>query len=217
MTIFARMVGLFALALTSSFASLTQASDVAGYPVIPAFEVNTIIRSMGFDPTGAPVRRGPVYVIRAIDDDDIAVRITVDARSGRVLTVTELAANDPYNTPGRFGSVPMPPAQVPAVTYRAAPTDGAPAQPAQPPAAAPPAVRQSAVTPRIPTPRARPPQAKAPESTASIPDTKPGTGKSIPAPVAPSAAPPSSSGSAPAAVEATTKTETVFVPVAPLE
>jgi hypothetical protein len=210
MTIFARAAALVALALVSSVA---QASDIGRTALIPPFEVYTIIRSMGFDPAGTPTLRGAVYIVRAFDDDDIPVRVTVDARSGRVITVTELTRADEYSAPARVGAYPRPPGRVPSVTYRSAPTHGTPASP---PAVAAPSVRQSAVTPRTPTPRARPPQAKAPETTASIPDTKPGTGKSIPAPVAPSAAPPSSSGSAPGADEPA-KTDTPLVPVAPLE
>jgi hypothetical protein len=215
MTVLASATALVTLALTSTFASITFASDIHGRALLPAFEVNTIVRSMGFDPTGAPVLRGPVYVIRAIDDDDVPLRITVDARSGRVLTVTELAPNDPYNAPGRIGSYPIPPGGVASVPdYRPARTYRAPAP--LPPTAAPPPIRQTAVNPRTPTPRPRPARAAAPETTASIPDARATPGKSIPAPVAPSAVPPSSSGSA-ADAEAVPKTETPMVPVAPLE
>lgn len=226
MSVFARIVATVALALTGSLAaSAAFASDIYGRAVVPAFEVNTIVRSMGFDPTGAPVLRGPVYVIRALDDDDIPLRITVDARSGRVLTVTELAPDDPYNTPGRIGSYPIPPGRVASVPeYRPAPTYGAP----RPPNAAQAPVRQSAVAPRLPTPRARPAQTAAPETTASIPNASTTPGKSIPAPVARSAAAPATSAPAPANASeaapkaaapnaAAAKTETLMVPVAPLE
>lgn len=228
MSAFARIAAIATLTLTGALASsATFASDIYGGAVLPAFEVNTIVRSMGFDPTGAPVRRGPVYVIRALDDDDIPLRITVDARSGRVLAVTELAPDDPFNAPGRIGSYPIPPGRVASVPeYRPAPTYGTP----RPPSAAPAPVRQSAVTPRTPSPRSRPAQAAAPETTASIPSASTTPGKSIPAPVArsaattaTSAAAPSNAGeAAPAASKAVApavaaKTETPMVPVAPLE
>lgn len=193
-----------ALALCAT-ASTVQASDIYGGAVIPPFEVVTAIRSMGLEPASNPVRRGPVYVIRAYEDGD-PVRVTVDARSGRVLTVTEVIPGET----ARLGPAPMPPGSVPSVTYRTPPLDHAP-----PPAAAPPAVRQSAVTPRTPTPRARPAQAAKSETTASIPDGASKPGKSIPAPVAPSAALPSSSGAAPAN-ETPAKTDTPLAPVAPL-
>ena len=62
---------------------------------MPPYEVLTIVRSMGFDPMSRPVLRGPVYVVRALDDDDIPVRVAIDARSGQVVRVTESGPNDP--------------------------------------------------------------------------------------------------------------------------
>ncbi len=47
-----------------------------------------ILRSTGLDPLGQPVRRGPNYVLRAIDDNDREVSVVVSARSGDVLSVT---------------------------------------------------------------------------------------------------------------------------------
>src|SRR5690349_18445096 len=55
-----------ALALVlGAFASTAEASDIYNGPVVPPFEVVTSIRSMGLEPAGPAVRRGPVYVIRA--------------------------------------------------------------------------------------------------------------------------------------------------------
>jgi hypothetical protein len=105
---------------------------------------------------------------------------------------------------------------VPDVSYRSPP----PERPAPPTAAVNPPVRQSAATPRTPTPRVRPkPPAPARETTASIPQSHT-AGKSIPAPVAPSAARSSGAGEPAngdaAATAETPKTETQPVPVAPL-
>ena len=57
---------------------------------LPPHEILTILRSTGFDPLGQPVRRGPNYVLRAIDDNDREVRVVVSARSGDVLSVTPM-------------------------------------------------------------------------------------------------------------------------------
>jgi len=199
----ARIAALVTFVASSAFTSFANASDVGGAPVIPPFEVVTAIRSMGLEPAGPVVRRGPVYVIRAYEEGD-PVRVTVDARSGRVLTITEIIAGET----ARLGPVPMPPGSVPSVTYRSPLRESM----APPAAAVAPPVRQSAVTPRAPTPRPRPAPAVAPETTAAIPATP---GKSIPAPVARSAAPPSSA-TAPEAPAAAAKTESQPVPVAPL-
>ena len=46
------------------------------------------LRSTGLDPIGQPVRRGPNYVLRAIDDNDREVSVVINARSGDILSVT---------------------------------------------------------------------------------------------------------------------------------
>ena len=55
---------------------------------LPPHEILTILRSTGLDPLGQPVRRGPNYVLRAIDERDREVSVVVSARSGDVLSVT---------------------------------------------------------------------------------------------------------------------------------
>jgi hypothetical protein len=55
---------------------------------VPPYEVLTIVRSAGLDPIERPFRRGPTYVLRAIDDDDREVRVVVDARYGDILSIT---------------------------------------------------------------------------------------------------------------------------------
>ena len=56
--------------------------------VVPPYEVLTIVRSAGLDPIGQASRRGPIYVLRAIDDDDREVRVVVDARYGDIVSIT---------------------------------------------------------------------------------------------------------------------------------
>ena len=55
---------------------------------LPPHEILTILRSTGLDPLGQPMRRGPNYVLRAIDERDREVSVVVSARSGDVLSVT---------------------------------------------------------------------------------------------------------------------------------
>ena len=59
---------------------------------IPPYEIAAIVRSMGFEPLSRPMRSGPAYVLRAIDPYDIERRVVVDARSGRVVSATQVAA-----------------------------------------------------------------------------------------------------------------------------
>ena len=68
---------------------------------MPPYEILTMLRSTGFDPIGQPVRRGPNYVLRAIDDNDREVNLVINARSGDILSVT------PIQTASRM---PPPPA-----------------------------------------------------------------------------------------------------------
>jgi hypothetical protein len=56
--------------------------------VLPPYEIVTIIRSTGLDPLGRPMRRGAHYVLHAVGDDDREVRVLVNARSGKILSVT---------------------------------------------------------------------------------------------------------------------------------
>ncbi len=116
----------FAIAAASLAAVLPGPAGAQGQ--LPSYEVATIIRSMGLDPLGSPVRRGSAYVLRALDGYGQQLNVTVDARTGRVLSVQPVAAAvAPY--PGR------PPAYVPAPGYMApgymVPPYTAPAYPPQ--------------------------------------------------------------------------------------
>jgi len=93
---------------------------------LPPHEILSMLRSSGFDPVGRPVRRGPNYLLHAVDRNDREVSLVISARSGDILSVT------PLQTASRMppsGSVTMgpyervPPGFVPPGSYRA----GAPA------------------------------------------------------------------------------------------
>ena len=82
-------------------AALTLAAPAAAEPirparsaapgVLPPYEIVTIIRSTGLDPLGRPMRRGAIYALHAIGRDGDEVRVLVNARSGKIVSVTPLA------------------------------------------------------------------------------------------------------------------------------
>jgi hypothetical protein len=79
--------------------------------MLPPRDVVARVRSAGFNPVSRPVQRGPVYVVFAVDRYFMNVRVTVDARSGRVMAVTRLAGVPGY---GGYEVVPgAPPGLVP--------------------------------------------------------------------------------------------------------
>jgi hypothetical protein len=94
-------------------------SDIApaARAALPPYEVVTIVRSMGFDPASRPVLRGPVWVVRAFDDQDMLVRVAVDARTGRVVNVAAARRGAIYGGPrdarDDADAYPVPPASVP--------------------------------------------------------------------------------------------------------
>ncbi len=172
----------FAVAVASLAAFLPV--PAAAQAQLPSYEVATIVRSMGLDPVGSPVRRGSAYVLRALDGYGQLVSVTVDIRSGQVISVRPVAtAAAPY---------PAPPAYVPEPGY-VGPPYAAPAYPPEPyypeeqvnpyPAYGPlpPAEPRVIYAPResynVPRPPARIPTAKAPAAkpapkTASSPRPK---------------------------------------------
>lgn len=174
------------------------------YGALPPYEVVTIIRSMGFNPQSRPVLRGRVYVIHAIDDHGIPLRVAVDARSGRVMRVVERVAGAGYGPlpPDRDGAYPVPPSAVPDGAYDMpdeddadapppvyrAPGNGAYPRPIYPQSSAPSSAPQPRVAsrtpPAAPTPRARPSATPATQNAKTSPpgaNPQPQTAKPQPA------------------------------------
>jgi hypothetical protein len=135
-------------------------------PLLPA-EVLAEVRREGFYPVSRPVQRGRVYVLFAVDQDDMDVKLTVDAASGRILWVAGAVAH--LGGPGHYGyrthwrAAHLPPEDIPNAhgagarhtslkrfppLPRARPVDlaGTPAQ-GEPPAAAAPGVTMVPVAP----------------------------------------------------------------------
>jgi hypothetical protein len=78
---------------------------VAGTPgmagPLPPAEILAEVRREGFYPVSRPVHRGRVYVLFAVDQDDMDVKLTVDAASGRILWVAGAVAH--LGGPGHYG------------------------------------------------------------------------------------------------------------------
>jgi hypothetical protein len=123
----------FALAGEASAQAVGATRDATA-DALPPNEIVALMRTSGFAAVSRPVRSGRTYVLRALDPYDLELNLVVDARSGRLLSASEVAAPrsaarrgptpgyDPYGAPvyGRifgppedgFGS-PRPPRNVP--------------------------------------------------------------------------------------------------------
>jgi len=146
--------------LVLSAPAMAQSYQPQGYPpqgyepgVLPPREIMSMLRSTGFDPLDRPVRRGPNYVLRAMDGNDREVTLVINGRNGHILSATPLrtaSRMQPGVSMGEWQRMPPgympPPGTVPQPGYGpGAPTaddedDDAPQQPgaygARPPAAA---------------------------------------------------------------------------------
>jgi hypothetical protein len=135
------LVGLAVCA--ASVPARAQYPAEAATGALPPTEILLSVRSAGFHPLSRPVQRGAVYTLIATDRYLFDLRLTVDARSGRVLTATRLAGASrggpvyegtlPSAYPFYDGGqrVPIPPALVP-VRRNAATAASAPQPPQLP-------------------------------------------------------------------------------------
>jgi hypothetical protein len=80
--------------------------------VLQPAKINGIVRSMGLMPTGQPVRNGFTYAVLATSRRGMSVRVIVDARFGKVLSVQRVIAVIPP-VPIRRGSRSTAPCRVP--------------------------------------------------------------------------------------------------------
>jgi hypothetical protein len=60
---------------------------------VPAYQVMTTLREMGFAPNREPVRRGPYYVLHALDRRGVEMRVVADAHFGDIISVTPARAS----------------------------------------------------------------------------------------------------------------------------
>jgi hypothetical protein len=154
--------------LTSAAPALAQSVPRPVMPVgpMPPEGVFQMVRQMGLEPVGRPVRNGPVYVQRAADYYGRPLRIMVDASRGQVVSV-EAIGGRPAIQGGAYASTGAPYWRRPYGPYGMVPYDdddygppgsvmapyGQPPQPGLPPAKP----KSAAVTPaHPPAPRKRP-------------------------------------------------------------
>ncbi len=198
-------VAIFALFAVSAGAGAAVADPMAAArPVaeLPPYEVLTILRSARFDPLDRPVRRGPNYVVRAIDRIGTEVRVIVDARSGRILSALPTDAILPPGAPAAAYGPPRlrrpfvagredypppygypPAAELGPDVPDVGPASGYPGAPRM--TAVPPAQHSATLTPpRTPMPRPRPVMSK-PEAADT--GAKDAAAKDAAAPAAPDA------------------------------
>jgi hypothetical protein len=188
---------------------------------MPANSVFEMVRQMGLEPVGAPVRSGPVYFQRAADYYGKPLRVVIDAQRAQVVMV-EPVGGGPTLHSGPYASAGAPYWRR-SYGYPYGMADDAIAPPgsvmaphAQPPQAglppatqAKPAAKSAALTPaRPPAPRKRP--AEAPQQAAGSVEPIAAASQGSPAPVIekPAAVAP------PAAPE---KPANAMPPVTPLE
>jgi len=100
----------FAAAATSlAVAGSYQRSRAQATPadVLPAYEILNSVRSLGFRPTTQALRRGPYYVLHAIDRRGVEVRVVADAQLGDIVSVAPVVAPR-FNGGPRIIHVPQP-------------------------------------------------------------------------------------------------------------
>jgi hypothetical protein len=169
-----------------AFAGSAQAGDILVSQVFPRadvvyttprYEITTVVRSVGLEPVGTPVRVGMTLVQRATDLAGTPLRVSVDARSGTVLAIHPVMIEPSYRRPPSYGRpyvyAPPPPYagppayrgpyRAPYGPYAAAPRpygydDDDVMLPRAAPYARPPVApeRSAAVNPRPPLPKPRP-------------------------------------------------------------
>jgi hypothetical protein len=183
-----------------------------GYPPRPVMSVGgmppegvfQMVRQMGLEPVGPPVRNGPVYFQRAADYYGKPLRVVIDANRAQVVSVEAIggppmlhrgpyaSAGNPYwrRPYGPHGAMPQPyddnDDYAPPGSLMA--PHGQPPQPGLPPASVA-KPKSAAVTPgRPPVPRKRP--AAAPQETAGSIEPVAPAPQDAPAAAPPTAAPP---------------------------
>jgi hypothetical protein len=73
--------------LASAEAGSLMQGRVRAAGLLPASDIITTVREMNFAPDGEVVRRGPYYVLHAVDLRGVELRIFADAQFGDILAV----------------------------------------------------------------------------------------------------------------------------------
>jgi hypothetical protein len=183
-------------------------------PALPPYEIMSIVRSTGLAPLTRPMRRGPYYVLVAVDRVGRQMRVVVDAQLGDIVNLRPALAAGSYGlelglpgghaatpdtagaTPaygshpsGDAGLPPTPPRSIPNARAVNPPNNGAVPPPTRL------AIAEPALPPPPPLPRPRPklalneaPAAAPAEAPAEPPAEKPPAPTAAPASLAPSGA-----------------------------
>ena len=218
--------GLWLLGLAAAGTAAAQTiygSPELSDPALPPYEIMSIVRSTGLTPLTRPMRRGPYYVLVAVDRVGRQMRVVVDAQLGDIVNLRPALAAGSYGPelgrPVAMPGVAPPPADIggAAPGYGARPGGDNTQAPTPPrsipnarnvnaaPTAAPPSSRVAVAEPPSPAPpplpRPRPKlalnDAPAPSPVqAPVQTTAPAAAETPagPPPAAPAAAPPAPSG-----------------------
>jgi hypothetical protein len=89
-------------------------------PALPPYEIMSIVRSTGLTPLTRPMRRGPYYVLVAIDRVGRQMRVVVDAQLGDIVNLRPALAAGSYG-PEVGRPVAMPGGAAPPADIGAAP------------------------------------------------------------------------------------------------
>ena len=86
----------FALALPLTYvvagSRTPEPLAVAPADTMPAYELFTRLRMLELEPQGEPLRRGPYYVLHAVDARGRTLRVVADAELGDILSITPARA-----------------------------------------------------------------------------------------------------------------------------
>jgi hypothetical protein len=99
------------LAMLALVAATAMPAAAQQTGVLASGDILVIVRDAGLDPLGPPMRRGGThYVVRAIGDGDREVNVTVDARSGGIVSISPARTASRQPPPGapRGGALPGP-------------------------------------------------------------------------------------------------------------
>jgi len=156
--------GVYVSDFDGPYAAMPPGPPAYGYGprLLPAREVYTVLREGGFAPLSGPQLRGNIYSIAVVNRRGEDGRLLIDARDGRIVRFMPAYAEAPGSRaappygpqtslpPPTVRGAPRPPASVPRVASRTAPTPKAAPGQAQPDVAAQPAPQQSAsVQPQV--------------------------------------------------------------------
>jgi len=134
---------------------------------LPPFEIIRIVRASGFTPVTRPVRRGPYYVLLAVDRGGRDMRVAVDARLGEIVNLRPAVAGVPYGP--EIG--PAPPGVPPAPDLLSPPPRAA--RPTGEDAPAPPRTTPNPRAATAPAPASPPPAPEAAPAAAPAPAPAP--------------------------------------------